>query len=42
MAFQPDWVVVWKVDLAGSHGIGKRAVEKIVIAVFILATMKVP
>jgi len=42
MAFQADCVVVWKVDVAGSHGIGKRAVKKIVILVFILAIMKEP
>ena len=42
MAFQADYVVVWKVDVAGSHGIGKRAVEKIVIAISILPTMKAP
>jgi len=42
MAFQPDCVIVWKVGVAGSHGIGNRAVEKIAIAVFVLAIIKVP
>jgi len=35
MAFQADCVVVWKVDVVGGHDIGKRAVEKIAIVVFI-------